>query len=163
MHKVPDLRLGRGFLIFPLMCYLKKFQIFYYNFLAKTLTTNSQIKRCCIRSRCLMVSTNQADPSCFNFRIAWILMEGRWFYFFRPLHLMQGLRSLEHWLLQKISMTILDQKFRFLIKKQVFLYSNISRTWIFWPLKMKLKNFMTPKNFNFQKTFYRKNYSCSND
>ena len=88
--------------------------------------------------RCLMVSTNQADPSCFYFRISWILMEGCWFYFFRPLHLMQGLRSLEHWLLQKISMTILDQKFRFLIKKQVFLCSNISRTWISWPEKIQL-------------------------
>ena len=33
-------------------------------------------------SRCLMVSTNQADPGCFYFRISWILMERRWFYFF---------------------------------------------------------------------------------
>ena len=44
-------------------------------------------------SRCLMVSTNQADPSCFYYKISWILMERRWFYFFRPLHLLQGLRS----------------------------------------------------------------------
>ena len=35
-------------------------------------------------SRCLMVSINQADPSCFYFRISWTLMEGRWFYFFVP-------------------------------------------------------------------------------
>ena len=35
-----------------------------------------------LRSRFLMVSTNQADPSCFYFRISWILMEWRWFYFF---------------------------------------------------------------------------------
>ena len=35
----------------------------------------------------------QADPSCFYFRISWILMERHWFYFFRPLHLVQGLRS----------------------------------------------------------------------
>ena len=34
--------------------------------------------------RCLMVSTNRADPSCFYFRISWILMERRWFYFFVP-------------------------------------------------------------------------------
>ena len=43
--------------------------------------------------RCLMVSTNQADSRCFYFRISWILMEWRWFYFFPPLHLVQGLRS----------------------------------------------------------------------
>ena len=80
--------------------------------------------------KCLMVSTNQADPGCFYFRISWILMEGHWFNFFRPLHLMQGLGSLEHWLLHKISMTILDQKFRFR-----YFCSNISRT---WPLKIQL-------------------------
>ena len=38
-------------------------------------------------------STNQTYSSCFYFRISWILMERRWFYFFRPLHLLQGLRS----------------------------------------------------------------------
>ena len=70
-----------------------------------------------IHSRCLMASTNQADPGCFYFRISWILMERRWFYFFHPLHFLQGLRSLKHWLLQKLSMKIFDQKFRFLIKK----------------------------------------------
>ena len=32
--------------------------------------------------RCLMVSTDQSDPSCFYFRISWILMERHWFYFF---------------------------------------------------------------------------------
>ena len=37
-----------------------------------------------LNSRCLMVSTNQVDPSCFYFRISWILMERRWFYFFVP-------------------------------------------------------------------------------
>ena len=67
--------------------------------------------------RCLMVSTNQADASCFYFRISWILMEQRWLNFFHPLHFLQGLRSLKHWLLQKLSMKIFDQKFRFLIKK----------------------------------------------
>ena len=46
-----------------------------------------------IHSRCLMVSTDQADSRGFYFRISWILMEWRWFYFFRPLHLLQGLRS----------------------------------------------------------------------
>ena len=43
--------------------------------------------------RCLMVSTDQADSRCFYFRISWILREWCWFYFFRPLHLVQGLRS----------------------------------------------------------------------
>ena len=38
-------------------------------------------------------------------------------FIFCPLHLVQGLRSLQHWLLQKLSMKIFDQKFRFLIKK----------------------------------------------
>ena len=44
-------------------------------------------------NRCLMVSTNQADPTCFYFRISWKLMEGRLFYLFCPIHLLQGLRS----------------------------------------------------------------------
>ena len=46
--------------------------------------------------RCLMVSTNQTDPGCFYFRISWILMEQHWFYFFHPLHFLQGLRSLKY-------------------------------------------------------------------
>ena len=66
-------------------------------------------------TRCLMVSTDQVDPSCIYFRISWILMERCWFHFFRPLHLVQGLRNIEHWLLQKRSMKIFDQNFRFLI------------------------------------------------
>ena len=99
--------------------------------------TSSEVLALSIRSRCLMVSTSQADPSCFYFRI--MNIDGRMLIsFFCPLHLMQGLRSLEHWLLQKLSMTILDQKFRFLIKTQVFLCCNISKTWIFWPLKIQL-------------------------
>ena len=32
-------------------------------------------------SRCLMVLTDQADPSCFYFKISWILMEWHGFYF----------------------------------------------------------------------------------
>ena len=35
-----------------------------------------------ICNRCLMVSTNQAYPSSFYFRISWILMKEHWFYFF---------------------------------------------------------------------------------
>ena len=68
-------------------------------------------------TRCLMVSTDQADSHCFYFRISWILMQRHWFYFFRPLHLVQGLRSLEYRLLQKLSTKNFDQKFRFFIKK----------------------------------------------
>ena len=52
----------------------------------------------------LMRSTGQANPSCFDFIISWKLMERRWFYFFCPLGLLQGLRSLKHWLLQNLSM-----------------------------------------------------------
>ena len=32
--------------------------------------------------RCPVPSTDQALPSCFYFRISWILMEWHWFYFF---------------------------------------------------------------------------------
>ena len=73
-----------------------------------------------LHTRCLMVSTDQADSRCFYFRISWILMERHWFYFFHPLHFLQGLRSLKHWLLQKLSMKILDQKLGFLIKNRYF-------------------------------------------
>ena len=62
-------------------------------------------------------STDQAIPSCFYFRISWILVEQCCFYFFCPLGFLEGLRSLKHWLLQKLSMKNLDQKFKFLIKK----------------------------------------------
>ena len=37
-------------------------------------------------------STDQALPSCFYFRISWILMEQLCFYFFCPLGFLQGLR-----------------------------------------------------------------------
>ena len=52
-----------------------------------------QYYRYYINIRCLMISTDQADPSCFYFRISWILMERHWFYFFRSLHLVQGLKN----------------------------------------------------------------------
>ena len=55
--------------------------------------------------------------------------------FICPLHLLQGLRSHKHWLLQNPSMKILDQKFKLIIKKLVFRCPNILKTWIFWPLK----------------------------
>ena len=80
----------------------------------------------------------QLIPSFFYFRISWILMEQHCFYFFCPLGFLRGLRSLKHWLLQKLSMKNLDQKFKFLIKKKVFWCSNIFKTWIVWPLKIQL-------------------------
>jgi hypothetical protein len=43
-----------------------------------------------VGSRRLMGSTDQADPSCFYFRISWILMERRWFYFFLSPPLVAG-------------------------------------------------------------------------
>ena len=89
-----------------------------------------------INTRCIMVSTDQADSRCFYIRISWILMEWYWFYFFHPLHLVQGLRSLKHWLLQKLSMKNVDQKFRFLIKKIGILV----------PLYFKKVNFFTTKD-----------------
>ena len=85
-------------------------------------------------------STNQALPSCFYFRIPWILMEHR-FLFLCSLGFLQGLRSLKHWLLQKLSMKSLDQKFRFPIKKYVFLCPNISRTWSFKVVFLGVKKF----------------------
>ena len=80
--------------------------------------------------RCLMVSTDQADPSCFYFTISWILMERHWFYFFHPLHLVQGLRSLEHWLLQKLSMKILFSTIitlNVMIKKMPLSFSKLKK------------------------------------
>ena len=68
-----------------------------------------------VHSRRPVLSANQAIPSCFYFRISW--MEQHCFYFFCPLWFLRGLRSLKHWLLQKLSMKNLDQKFKFLIKK----------------------------------------------
>ena len=42
------------------------------------------------------------------------------FIFLCPLHLVQGLRSLQHWLLQKLSMKIFDQKFDSSLKNRYF-------------------------------------------
>ena len=70
-----------------------------------------------IFSRRPVLSTDQGIPSCFYFRISWILIEQRCFYFFCPLGFLEGLRSLKHWLLQKVSMKNLDQKFKFFIIK----------------------------------------------
>ena len=68
-------------------------------------------------SRRPVPSTDQAIPSCFYFRISWILMEQRCFYFFCPLGFLEGLRSLKQWLLRKVSIKNLDQKFKFLIQR----------------------------------------------
>ena len=92
---------------------------FYCSFFQQQITLHTQHSvTFTVYIRCLMVSTNQADPGCFYFRISWILMEPRWFYFFHPLHFLQGLRSLKNWVLQKLRMQIFDQKFRFLIKNR---------------------------------------------
>ena len=81
-----------------------------------------------IYSRRPVPSTDQALPSCFYFRISWIIMEQRCsFCFFGPLGFLKGLRSLKHWLLKKLSMKNFDQKYKFLIKKNwhfdVLIYS----------------------------------------
>ena len=65
-------------------------------------------------------STNQAIPSCFYIRISWILMEYRCFFFFCPLGFLRGLRSLKHWLLQKLSMKKLDQNLNSSLKNRYF-------------------------------------------
>ena len=59
------------------------------NWKSKSPIPNNLVVFCCeltyawtIFSRRLMGSTDQADPSCFYFRISWILMERLWFYFF---------------------------------------------------------------------------------
>ena len=44
-------------------------------------------------SRCPVPSTDQALPSCFCFRISWILMERHWKHFFGSCSFLQGLRS----------------------------------------------------------------------
>ena len=60
------------------------------------------------------------------------------FNIFCPFHFVQGLRSLEHWLHQKLSMKTLEQKFRLLIKRYVFWSPNISRKVIIWTLNIQL-------------------------
>ena len=64
---------------------------------------NWQLGTAHVCSSCLMLSTDQADSCCFYFRISWILLERL---FFVP-------KSL----LQNITITILDQKFKFQIKE----------------------------------------------
>ena len=57
-------------------------------------TSLAQFKVSTDLSRCTVGSEDQAYLSCFYFRISWILMERPWFYYyFCPLHLLQGLRN----------------------------------------------------------------------
>ena len=63
----------------------------------------------CIRR--LVGSTDQACSSGFYFRIAWKSTERPCFLPNHSLSFLQGLRSLKNWLLQKLSMKSLDQKF----------------------------------------------------
>ena len=64
-----------------------------------------------LHTRCLVGSTDQACSSGFYFRIAWKSMERPCFLQNHSLSFLQGLRSLKNWLLQKLSMKSLDQKF----------------------------------------------------
>ena len=73
--------------------------------------------RISLNNRRPVPSTDQALPSCFYFRISWILMERPLKHFFGSCGFLEGLRSLKQWLLQKVSMKNLDKKFKFLIKK----------------------------------------------
>ena len=61
---------------------LTKFAIYdiWIEYLSSNFNTDMHI---IFHSRRLLGSTNQADPSCFYFRISWILMERHWFYFCR--------------------------------------------------------------------------------
>ena len=58
------------------LCPSMHFGLLSFNKFASSLQNQS------VYTRCLVVSTDQVDPSCFYFIISWILMERRWFYFF---------------------------------------------------------------------------------
>ena len=74
-----------------------------------------------IISRRLMHLMKQSSRSkFFYFRISWILMEQHCFYFILPLHFVQGLRRLEHWLLQKLSMKTFTRNLDSLLKYRYF-------------------------------------------
>ena len=70
-----------------------------------------------IHTRCLMVSTNQADPRCFYFRISWILMGRHWFHFFLSSPFSAGPQKPWTLTASKITYEKFDQKFRFFIKE----------------------------------------------
>ena len=96
LESLEDLRiLGKAGKIMRLVRVMRILRIFklvrHFAGLQSLLYTLKQVSW--INSRCLMVSTHQADSRCFYFKISWILMERHWFYFFCPLHLVQGLRS----------------------------------------------------------------------
>ena len=57
-----------------------EFHQFHSGDLYSHLIFSAMIKMKYLSNRCLMVSTNQADPGCFYFRMSWILMERSWFY-----------------------------------------------------------------------------------
>ena len=63
-----------------------------------------------LHSRYLEGSTSQVYSSGFYFRISWILME--WLYFSQnqTLTFLKGLRSLQNWLTQKLSMYLWKNK-----------------------------------------------------
>jgi hypothetical protein len=58
----------------------KKTTTKHYKWLKACLSLKNNLLDLYLYTRCLMGSTDQADPSCFYFRISWILMERPWFY-----------------------------------------------------------------------------------
>ena len=52
------------------------------NFIKTSILPNCHVLRFWLKSRRPVGSTNQANPSCFYFRISWILIEWCCFYFF---------------------------------------------------------------------------------
>ena len=107
----------------------------------------------CMYVRRPVPSTDQAIPSCFYFRISWILMEQRCFYFFCTLGFLEGLKSLKHWLLRKLSMKNLDQKFKFLIKNRYFGALIFQKIWFFKHLIYNFKTSWPQKISIFKKDF----------
>ena len=126
LHDSSDMSIEYNAFIFPTLFSFKKLIRFFTN-VVKSFSTSPKARTAFPKSLSTLLtylltrrpvpSTDQAIPSCFYFRISWILMEQRCFYFFLFPRFLEGLRSLKHWLLQKVSMKDLDQKFKFLIEK----------------------------------------------
>ena len=99
-----------------------------------------------------MGSTDQADPRFFLLQNFWVLMEQHCFYFFHPLHFVRGLRNLEHWLLQKLSMKTFDQKFRYfgaLIFQEWEFFDHLKYNFnTSWPQKISIFKILFDTIFN---------------
>ena len=105
--------------------------------------------------RCLVGSTDQACSSGFYFRIAWKSTEWPCFLQNHSFSFLQGLRSLKNWLLQKLSMKSLEQKFWFLTEKWIFWCPNISR------IKFVLGQEVLRLYFKYSKIFFLYGLLCS--